>query len=62
MTAYEQARHADIQHAFIMAAIDTVTQKFYDLAIMDIRMPELGGIDALKKIKMISPGRPLLST
>jgi two-component system response regulator HydG len=38
------------------AAIDAVTDKFYDLVIMDIRMPELGGIEALKKIKTISPG------
>ena len=38
------------------AAIDAVTEKFYDLVIMDIRMPELGGIEALKKIKTISPG------
>ena len=42
------------------AAIDAVAEKFYDLVIMDIRMPELGGIEALKKIKAISPGIPIL--
>jgi two-component system response regulator HydG len=42
------------------AAIDAVAEKFYDLAIMDIRMPELGGIEALKKIKAISPGIPII--
>ena len=42
------------------AAIDAVEAKFYDLIIMDIRMPELGGIDALKKIKAISPGIPII--
>ncbi len=42
------------------AAIDAVTEKFYDLVIMDIRMPELGGIEALKKIKTISPGIPIV--
>jgi len=42
------------------AAIDAVTEKFYDLVIMDIRMPELGGIEALKKIKTISPGIPII--
>ena len=41
-------------------AIDAVTEKFYDLVIMDIRMPELGGIEALKKIKTISPGIPIV--
>ncbi len=42
------------------AAIDAITEKFYDLVIMDIRMPGLGGIDALKKIKTISPGIPII--
>jgi two-component system, NtrC family, response regulator HydG len=42
------------------AAIDAVEEKFYDLVIMDIRMPELGGIEALKKIKAISPGIPII--
>ena len=42
------------------AAIDAVAEKFYDLVIMDIRMPELGGIEALKKIKALSPGIPII--
>ena len=42
------------------AAIDAVEEKFYDLVIMDIRMPQLGGIEALKKIKTISPGIPII--
>jgi len=42
------------------AAIDAVAEKFYDLVIMDIRMPALGGIEALKKIKTISPGIPII--
>jgi two-component system response regulator HydG len=42
------------------AAIDAVAAQFYDLVIMDIRMPELGGIEALKKIKAISPGIPVI--
>ena len=37
------------------AAIDAVAEKFYDLIIMDIRMPEMGGIEALKKIKNKPP-------
>ena len=43
-----------------LAAIDAVAEKFYDLVIMDIRMPEMGGIEALKKIKTISPGIPII--
>jgi len=42
------------------AAIDAVAEKFYDLVIMDIRMPQLGGIEALKQIKAISPGIPII--
>ena len=42
------------------AAIDAVAEKFYDLVITDIRMPGLGGIEALKKIKAISPGIPII--
>jgi two-component system response regulator HydG len=42
------------------AAIDAVAEKFYDLVIMDIRMPELGGIEALKKIQTMSPGIPII--
>ena len=42
------------------AAIEAVAEKFFDLIIMDIRMPELGGIEALKKIKSISPGIPII--
>ena len=41
-------------------AIDEVTERFYDLVIMDIRMPRVGGIDALKKIKTLSPGIPIV--
>jgi two-component system response regulator HydG len=42
------------------AAIDAVKEKFYDLIIMDIRMPEMGGIEALQKIKTISAGIPVI--
>ncbi len=42
------------------AAIAAVEDRFYDLVIMDIRMPKVGGIEALKKIKEISPGIPVI--
>jgi two-component system response regulator HydG len=41
-------------------AIAAVDDRFYDLVIMDIRMPKVGGIEALKKIKEISPGIPII--
>ncbi len=42
------------------AAIEQVVQRFYDLILMDIRMGRVGGIEALKKIKQISPGIPVI--
>jgi two-component system response regulator HydG len=42
------------------AAIDAVQAGFYDLIVMDVRMSKVGGIEALKKIKDISPGIPIV--
>jgi two-component system response regulator HydG len=41
-------------------AISLVKERFYDLILMDIRMSKVGGIEALKKIKKISPGIPII--
>jgi two-component system response regulator HydG len=41
-------------------AIEAVEERFYDLILMDIRMHRIGGIEALKKIKEISPGIPII--
>ena len=37
-------------------AIAAVEGRFYDLILMDLRMNQVGGIEALKRIKEISPG------
>ncbi|MFC1881013.1 sigma-54-dependent transcriptional regulator [Thermodesulfobacteriota bacterium] len=42
------------------AAISAVKEKFYDLVIMDVRMPNVDGIQALQKIKQISPDIPVI--
>ena len=42
------------------AAIDAVEKGFYDLILMDIRMARISGIEALKQIKEISPGIPII--
>ena len=42
------------------AAITTVEERFYDLILMDIRMSQMEGIEALKRIKEISPGIPII--
>ena len=39
-------------------AMDLVSQHFYDLILMDIRMPVMDGIEALKQIKKINPALP----
>jgi len=41
-------------------AVKAVEEKFHDLVLMDIRMPGLSGIEALQKIKDISPGIPVI--
>ncbi len=52
---YETHRAQDGQ-----AAIEAVTARFYDLILMDIRMNRVGGIEALQKIKEISPDIPVV--
>jgi two-component system response regulator HydG len=52
---YETHRAEDGQ-----SAIEAVTARFYDLILMDIRMNRVGGIEALQKIKEISPDIPIV--
>jgi two-component system response regulator HydG len=42
------------------AAITAVEDQFYDLVLMDVRMGKVGGIEALKRIKELSPGIPII--
>src|SRR5690606_19447650 len=37
------------------AAVDLVTESTFDLVLMDVRMPEMDGLDALKHIKELDP-------
>jgi two-component system response regulator HydG len=41
-------------------AIEAVEERFFDLILMDIRMHRIDGIEALQKIKEISPGIPII--
>ena len=41
-------------------AVDLVGQHFYDLILMDIRMSVMDGIEALHRIKKISPAMPVI--
>ncbi len=41
-------------------AIDLVSRHFYDLILMDIRMPVMDGMEALTRIKKISPAVPVI--
>ena len=43
-----------------MAAVEAVSEKFYDLILMDIRMSRMDGIEALHRIREISPGIPVI--
>ena len=42
------------------ASITSVEERFFDLILMDIRMAGVGGIEALKEIKKISPAIPIV--
>jgi len=42
------------------SAISAVEEQFFDLILMDVRMSRIGGIEALKKIKRISPAIPVI--
>ena len=41
-------------------AIEKVQKTPYDLVLMDVRMPEVGGMEALDKIKAINPEIPVV--
>ncbi|MEW6616473.1 MAG: sigma-54 dependent transcriptional regulator [Thermodesulfobacteriota bacterium] len=41
-------------------AVDRVSERFFDLVLMDVRMPKMDGIDALKQIRQINPTIPVL--
>lgn len=41
-------------------AISRVSDEFYDLILMDNRMSQMDGIEALKEIKKLSPGIPII--
>lgn len=41
-------------------AVTEVEKRFFDLILMDIRMQKTGGIEALRAIKEISPGIPII--
>jgi two-component system response regulator HydG len=43
-----------------LLAVAAVEEQFYDLILMDIRMSRMGGIEATKRIKEISPGIPIV--
>jgi len=43
-----------------IAAIDAVSERWYDLILMDIRMSRMDGIEALHRIKAITPDIPVI--
>jgi two-component system response regulator HydG len=42
------------------SAINRVSEEFFDIILMDNRMSQMDGIDALREIKKISPGIPVI--
>jgi PAS domain S-box-containing protein len=51
-----------IDHAYNgKEAVDMVSKKMYDLIFMDLKMPEMNGYDATKKIKISHPEIPIIA-
>ncbi|MEI7829787.1 MAG: response regulator [Prolixibacteraceae bacterium] len=42
-------------------AVEMVSKKMYDLIFMDLKMPEMNGYDATKKIKISHPNIPIIA-
>ncbi len=38
-----------------MEAIDNICDSFYDICFLDIKLPDINGLDVMKDIKSISP-------
>ena len=61
LEAVLEAEGYSIAHASDgIQAVSAVAEKYYDLVLMDIRMNRMSGIEALKQIKQISPGIPIV--
>jgi CheY-like chemotaxis protein len=51
-----------IDHAYNgKEAVEMVSQRMYDLIFMDLKMPEMNGYDATKKIKLSNPDIPIIA-
>ena len=43
-----------------LEAVDKVKTVDYDLVLMDVRMPVMGGIEALRNMRRLRPGLPII--
>ena len=44
-----------------LEAVESVKERRFDLALLDIRMPKMNGYDAAKKIREINPSLPIIA-
>lgn len=42
-------------------AVEAATQKYFDIILMDIQMPEMDGVEAMLKIKAVNPTIPIVA-
>jgi two-component system, NtrC family, response regulator HydG len=43
-----------------ITAVDKFKEQTFDVTLMDVVMPEMNGVEALKKIKQMQPGAPVI--
>ncbi|MBM4328640.1 MAG: response regulator [Deltaproteobacteria bacterium] len=54
-------RDLDVHHAGSgMEAVQEVQHRLYDVIILDVKMPGMDGIEALREVKRVSPGTEVI--
>ena len=60
LTLILEERYALVYAANGEEAVDLIRQQAVDLVIIDIKMPKMSGLDALKRMKWFRPELPIL--
>ncbi|MDH4264580.1 MAG: sigma-54 dependent transcriptional regulator, partial [Deltaproteobacteria bacterium] len=59
-TLFEEEGYAIEEAVDGIDALNKVRERFFDLILLDLKMPKMDGMEALREIKKINPGIPVL--